>query len=195
MQRTRRFTIADVMILVSAAAVSSLILRFYMPGFERQLGFVGRFGSDFWNLQLAYAWIQGPGSCVVVPLMASLIAIRLLPPRPRHLRIQPGFVACVAVLVSLVPGILWYATIQYRPGFRRADAFEQTWGCVIFWTSCAVIGAWLALALGRRFRPEPSWVDRTGRVLGAYWVFVVLAGFAIAWVLRLANLFPKAWRS
>ena len=191
MERTRRFTIADVMILVSAAAASSLILRFYMPGFQRSVGFASRLGLDAWNLRLAYGWVRGPGSCVVVPLMASLIAIRLLPPRPRHLRIQPGFVACVAVMVSLVPGILWYETVQYRPGFQRPDAFERAWGCVTHWSSTAVIGAWLALAFGRRFRAERSWVDRAGRVLGAYWVFLVISGIAIEWLQRLAGLLAR----
>jgi hypothetical protein len=94
-------------------------------------------------------------------------------------------------MVSLVPGILWYATIQYRPGFRRPDAFEQAWGCATHWSSFAVIGAWLALALGRRFRPERSWVDRAGRVLGAYWVFLALTGIAIEWLQRLAGLVAK----
>jgi hypothetical protein len=32
--------------------------------------------------------------------------------------------------------------------------------------------AWIVLAMGGRFRPERSWVDRLGRVLGVYWIAV-----------------------
>ena len=36
--------------------------------------------------------------------------------------------------------------------------------------SLAVAGAWLALALSGRWRPEPDWLDRAGRVLGLLWI-------------------------
>jgi hypothetical protein len=38
----------------------------------------------------------------------------------------------------------------------------------------AVVASWVALALARRWRPEPSWVDRAGRALGAYWIALSL---------------------
>ena len=34
----------------------------------------------------------------------------------------------------------------------------------------AVITSWLALLLSGRWRAEPSWLDRAGRVFGCYWV-------------------------
>ena len=36
----------------------------------------------------------------------------------------------------------------------------------------AVAVSWLTLALTGRWHPEPSWVDRWGRVLGWTWIFV-----------------------
>jgi hypothetical protein len=42
----------------------------------------------------------------------------------------------------------------------------------------AVAAGWAILALGRRWRPERSWIDRLGAALGAYWI---LFG-TIAWL-------------
>jgi hypothetical protein len=35
------------------------------------------------------------------------------------------------------------------------------------WTVAAI---WLLLALSGRWRPEPSWIDRLGRLLGVVWI-------------------------
>jgi hypothetical protein len=37
----------------------------------------------------------------------------------------------------------------------------------------AVAVAWLMLGIGGRWRPERSWVDRSGRALGALWLMMV----------------------
>ena len=39
----------------------------------------------------------------------------------------------------------------------------------------AVLASWVTLVAGRRWRPEPSWVDRLGRALGLLWVLLGLA--------------------
>jgi hypothetical protein len=31
-------------------------------------------------------------------------------------------------------------------------------------------GAWLALILANAWRPDPTWVDRAGRIVGAFWI-------------------------
>jgi hypothetical protein len=42
----------------------------------------------------------------------------------------------------------------------------------------AVLGGWAVLVLSGRWRPEPSWIDRAGRIIGATWIgAVVLARF------------------
>lgn len=124
--------------------------------------------------------------------MAAVIGLRLRRPRPRWRRLgsQPGFVACVAMLVTLIPGLLWIATIYHRPGFRRPLGFEQAWGCVIEWADSAVLGAWFALVVSRRWRPERSWIDRLGRILGLYWLLLIFAWFALQWVDLLGRRLP-----
>jgi hypothetical protein len=109
-----------------------------------------------------------------VPWMAAMIVIRLRRPRPRVVRSQPGFIACVAVMASLLPGLAWFATIHHRPGFQRAQGFEQAWAIATQWTDTAGLGAWFALFLARRWRPEPSWIDRMGRALGLYWIILLV---------------------
>ena len=190
MRPPRRFTIADVMILVPAAAVGALILRSYLPGFSRQLGWLSTDVPDPHGFWRAYTWLHGVGSCLVVPWMAALIVIRLRRPRPGRLRLacQPGFVACVAVLASILAGLAWFATIHHRPGFQRPEGFEQAWSIATHWTDTAVAGAWLALVLARRWRPEPSWIDRMGRALGFYWIFLLLAFIALHWLQAIQNL-------
>jgi hypothetical protein len=34
----------------------------------------------------------------------------------------------------------------------------------------AVLASWMTLVLGRRWRPDPGWVDRLGRAVGVFWV-------------------------
>lgn len=187
----RRFSILDIMIVVSAVAVGSVILRECRPGYARWVNFWSGI-NDPTGLHRLLIWVQGPSSCVVVPLMAAVIVMRLQSPRPRRGRLvhQPGFLACVAAMASLVPGLIWAATIHHRPGFQRAEGFEQSWTIAQHWTPWVVLGSWLALALARRWRPERSWIDRAGRVLGFYWIFLLLAGMAIAWINKLQTMLP-----
>jgi len=53
-------------------------------------------------------------------------------------------------------------------------------------TECggAVIGAWLALALTGRWRPEPSWIDRLGRIVGVAIVASNIIDHAILFLIK-----------
>lgn len=189
----RRFTIADVMILVVATAVGSLFAKSFLPGFSRQLRYLSRqpigAGTMF---ATGVAWLHGPGSCVVVPLMLATLAIRLRRPRPSWRRIthQPGFAACAAMFCSLIPGILLYASIRHRPGFaRRADSFDQVWYQMTHWTEPAVLGAWFTMGMTGRSRSEPGWIDRLGRLLGSYWVAMFVSTQALRWISKITSWF------
>lgn len=191
--QVRRFSISDIIILVPAAALGSLILRSYLPGHALQLGYLSRSTTDTWGLWRLYAWAHGPGSCFVIPMMAAVIVMRLRRPRPRRSRLigQPGFVACLAVMASLPPGLADVATIYHRPGFQRAGGFEQVWAVATQWVDTAVLGSWIALALSRRWRPEPSWIDRMGFALGLYWVLLLFAWLALGWIETLQQYLPR----
>ncbi len=163
----RPFTIADTMILVVVAALMAVSGRDLVPGFEADFHEMGRFGL----VGEIQQWLVRPGLCVVVPLMLGTLAWRLRQPRQRLRRIarQPGYVACAAAAVSLIPGMVSYAGIYYRPSY-----FQEPWFWLTHWTESTVVGAWLALAVSGRWRAEASWVDRLGRLLGAYWLLRIL---------------------
>lgn len=171
----RRFTIADGMILVAASAVGLLILREDMPGFLEELRTPGAgLGTTPARLLL---WVVGPPSGLFVAWAPGLIAVRLRSPRPRGRRLvrQPGLVAAVALLVAIVPGLLWCLSLwSYRPGFRDRFNFHERWVLVTEWADAAVAGSWLALIVAGRWRAEASWIDRLGRISGGYWVFRLL---------------------
>jgi hypothetical protein len=57
---------------------------------------------------------------------------------------------------------------------RNWIVIHDPWATTVLWTSrhtgLVVAGAWLALILARAWRPEPSWSDRAGRMLGVFWI-------------------------
>jgi hypothetical protein len=55
--------------------------------------------------------------------------------------------------------------------FKRPAA---TWTIFQTWIAPAVMAAWAALILGRRWRAEPTWIDRAGRCCGFYWIALAL---------------------
>jgi hypothetical protein len=153
----RRFSISDLMILIAAAALGTLILRSYIPGFTSQLAFIPTIFPDPWGVWRAHAWLHGPGSCFVVLWMAAMIVIRLRRPRPKVIRFQPGFIACVAVMISLLPGLAWFAAIHHRPGFQRPQGFEQAWAITTEWTDTAVLVS-LARSNARNWAQPVRWI-------------------------------------
>jgi hypothetical protein len=52
------------------------------------------------------------------------------------------------------------------------------------YVATAVAGAWFVLLLAGWWRPEPSWIDRAGRVIGILWIVPYLlyhAGVSRFW--------------
>ena len=125
---------------------------------------------------------QGPGLAarIAVDLIAmspflmivgaAVLVLRLLDPGPswREMCRQPGFWASVTPVLILLsmPLVGTLFAIRLSPPL----------------ISGAVGVAWLSLAISRRWKSEPSWLDRTGRVLGFGWLAIlVLSAWAIQW--------------
>lgn len=49
--------------------------------------------------------------------------------------------------------------------------------------SYSVAATWGVVALAGRWRSEPTWLDRAGRVLGGYWVVATLFWFPFIYCL------------
>src|SRR5260370_21419576 len=99
-QQRRRFTISDLMLLVGASALATLMTREYAASvfvvYPRP------------SAQRLVELIDGTTTCATASLMLALIPIRLARPRPplRRLARQPGFVASCSLTAVLVTRFL-----------------------------------------------------------------------------------------
>jgi hypothetical protein len=100
-------------------------------------------------------------------LIPTCLILRLKRPRPplRTLIHQPGFVACAGPVAFILVSIL---LAQFVPPGGRAGQVVYVGGRVL--AAAAPPLAWLFLIATRRWDPEPSWVDRLGRILGVLWM-------------------------
>lgn len=181
----RPFSLLDTMILVAATAAGLGVIR-------------GLFGDSALRpvnhrVSTARVLAQILGRVVLATPCAgawtvALLAIRLRRPRPplRRLARQPGMVATAAASVglaifgidSIVLAALSAALVVHDWSWRVfleqlsisadliADGFPMP--------GVAVAAAWLTLALGGRWRTEPSWIDRAGRLAGVGWLASIL---------------------
>jgi len=136
-------------------------------------------------------------AAVLLPLLAAwtvgVLLARLMPPRPsrRRVALQPGASACGAAVLVLIVDTVGQAASLVRLEWRlgHPGLTWKTFGflswihtrvllTVAYPISLAVLSVWGVLFLSGRARPESSWVDRTGRALGAWWIVVAI----IFWV-------------
>jgi hypothetical protein len=173
----RRFTVGDAMILVAAAAVGTLAIRGTLPdlsSLESQLNTAPSPGMRrFLTLQF--------GLSAVIPYLATLtpavVIMRLRQPRPSLRRVgrQPGSIACTVATVAMAIEALWIASLLARgSGCINASTVFVGYAQQV---SFAVVGGWVTLALSGRWRSEPGWIDRIGRILGVIWIGIT----ALSW--------------
>jgi hypothetical protein len=184
----RRITLLDLMMLSAATAVGLAPLQF---GWLRKAAGAWNFAgpiipgqksgypSKTWLLPFAER------AAPVLPCLAAwtgaYLVTRLHGPRPgrRRLVMQPGFVAAVAALSTLtIESILLFGSAAFDGRFDWASPArvgEFVANAIILLAhhaGWAVAVSWLTLVLTGRWRGEPSWVDRWGRVLGCAWILV-----------------------
>ncbi len=142
---------------------------------------------------------------------AAVLLLRLRHPRPRRrlLWCQPGFLACIAAIFvvawkSIGVG-LFAATYVLTANpvqlskINYGDLVEELASMLLisFFSpqangpaafapqanvGAAVLLLWLVTWASGRCRPEPSWVDRSGCVLGAIWVCTALLAASGVWM-------------
>ena len=172
----RRFGISDAVILMVDVAVAlsgSLSLWWLMIGkfadfcwsasahagalLERPWWFWAETRDDLRNT----FWYGFQGAeHLVFSFTPAWVVVRLRRPRPswRGLLWQPGAVAALAVVFGFCWGTGSLVTLL--PG--RFDAMNAMPSAI----GGSVALAWVALASSRRWRAEPGWIDRSGRLLG-----------------------------
>jgi hypothetical protein len=172
----RRFSIADGMILVAATAAGLGLARLGPMEWA-----TGSMSGWFWK---SLRFLLGPATLFAAMLSLGLIFVRLRRPRPRMVRVmrQPGMVAAVAVAATLAVSALAWSSYDLFTGGGWSRGASVARYCRIHGDKFggAVAAAWVGLAIAGRWRPERSWVDRAGRVLGAFWIVTLL----FAWPLE-----------
>jgi hypothetical protein len=184
---SRPFRLTDAMILVAAVAAGLWVNR---SDGHMLLGWR-------WN---SYDETTGDLQRAVPHLVALTIAfvgMRMRRPRPAIRRIarEPGAAACITASAALLVVATWVGMaaaagrhvqfmqmvtylangighgmggeISHLPDGRLFTIYGD---CVGF----AVLGAWLFLLFSGCWRPEPTWIDRLGRALGALWIVLTL---------------------
>ena len=178
--RPRPFTLGDAMALVAASAFGFALVQWEAtprpmpPGLTASCSY-GRSRPTSWPGAL---WLGGP-TCFAAAWTLALAALRWRRPRPPASRIlrQPGALACLAVGGSILLNGGLVAVDAWVKGPTPGDA-PPCFGYVngMYWnqargpTSLLVAGLWLTLALGGRWSPERSWIDRAGIATGCYWL-------------------------
>jgi hypothetical protein len=151
-----------------------------------------------WRMALAAADAIEQLPPILASFSVTVLALRYLPPRPplRRLLRQPGTIACAVASLFLVPTsaavlgshlasglpleVAWARAVRdLRPEYLTGAAAA---------IGLAVAVAWVALAATERWRPEPSWIDRLGRLLGAFWIAMVPGGLFVA-LIRFSRMF------
>jgi hypothetical protein len=195
---SRRFTLLDGMILIVALG---LVL-----GAARWLREDGSVWSLFLAFKTDFAWewdrfdflataLLVCAMTIAVPTTLAALVMRLRQPRHRWRKLarQPGLVACLVPLPSLAAALMFtvlnvLSVNQTTPVFKNGTTYAQQasvwvqgfaeWGALL--GGFAVLVAWSTLILGGRWRPEPTWLDRLGRLIGMVWIVLALvACFAL----------------
>lgn len=171
----RPFRLGDAMVLVAAAAVG---LAPFAPLAHRPNLWPVFQGVTLRQLVGIVPWqAQAPrlevfGACLLISCWflaiavfagtPAYLAVRFRRPRPplRELWLQPGIVACEALLVGMVLTTL-----------RDLYPWVPSW--MVFSVNVVTIpAAWSILAVSGRWRPEPGWIERLGRLLGVCYMIV-----------------------
>ena len=114
----------------------------------------------------------------LAPVTIAIFALRFVGPRPELSLVarQPGTAACAAVTLATVTDILSkinYAAYWYYSGPERVDFF--TYVSVVLLGSTefvAVATAWSLLLACRVWSWVPDWIERSGCVLGVFWLLM-----------------------
>jgi hypothetical protein len=120
----------------------------------------------------------------LIALSWAMMAIRLRRPRPpmRRLWRQPGATASAMIVLTFVlVASQVVARIMTMPRAYLAN-MHKPWNqstesylfLLSFDGSMLIAGAWATLALTRRMRREPGWIDGLGTAVGATWIIAKL---------------------
>lgn len=198
MTTPRKFLLSDAILLVAATAVGVALFRPYQRVMTpvRWSPLLGAPGFTGWINGLWSCLVLASPFAAVWTL--AILILRLRHPCPRWSRLlrQPGLVACLAAALVLAYRLLGFATLWVRVHgqsylaiwFVRLRSSQYVrmqwpWHNLLFdidhflntmgMMGLAVACGWMLLLASGRWRPERSWIDRAGRVLGWFWIAIL----------------------
>ncbi|HZW33760.1 MAG TPA: hypothetical protein VFF52_23765 [Isosphaeraceae bacterium] len=123
----------------------------------------------------AVACAAASAALVAAGLLAGAMAIVQDLPAGRAGRLPPGIMIMPSPPPPRAIGAYTRPVIRPTLSFRLSTISpfkrpESTWMIFEAWIAPAVMAAWAALIFSRRWRAEPSWIDRAGRGCGFYWI-------------------------
>jgi hypothetical protein len=182
----RRLTAVDALILMATVALGSAWLIEAAPLLE------------LFAINDRFLFRQSLHSVAAffAPPTLALLLLRFRQPRPPMafcLR-QPGTVSCVVAAIMLIVELGnyflnfsvrfgdFFHLLNFCSGYARSSRrlSDLTLSGALGFSvgaapGLAVAGAYLALWSAGLWRPESSWIDRAGRVVGWFWILVALA--------------------
>jgi hypothetical protein len=149
------------------------------------LGIVGT-RNCYMEMRQIQTDLMHPENCVVLasPMMASLSLALLASEFSLHRRQLREIFRCPGLAASgvtvLVTAMRIVHMLALNPAALPNFRFMRFLDYGFFWPATHEIGegviiCWITLALTGCWRPEPSWIDRTGRIVGVVWII----GFAL----------------
>ena len=176
----RSFRIVDLMVLVAATAGAFAIYRngVFQPG----VAFT-TFGhrAEAW----LFYWMH---QVTMFPAMWSIAVFAIDVSDRRNRRRwrarSAGGIACCAATVAIVISTVIFCSFYLVHVLEETHAISKIlshprlmhapppWGEAPLeaFVGAGVLGAWSALLVSRRWRSEPTAIDRLGRVLGVIWI-------------------------
>lgn len=190
----RPFGILDVLVMIAATAVGLAWIRVVAPTLTLEM---------IWEAILARPNGEFPGvvvdlaGVIVVPMLAAWsLALLLLGrrdagtrPRRRRRGPAPGTLACLAAAAMLGLPLAVVLVIGAVAGSAALEPHQEVLaigslvgallaGIAIFWS-------WITLALCRRWQPQPTWLDRAGRLIGMTWMLLAMTSVvATVWMMH-----------
>lgn len=152
----RRLTLVDLMLMIGSTALALEMVRQYVnPSGARVVAAIWRSGT-----------IGRLLSPFLITTSVALVIGRFRAPRPglREAVCQPGTFACMAILADRSIQIPISLSMTMPPWI-----VVPPFGHLLFQAAyCGhpIAIGWATLALAGQWRPEPGWIDRSGRALG-----------------------------
>lgn len=189
---SRRFTIADVLILVAGVALGLGLVRAIAPDLTlRGVWEAIANPREGWSVWYAFVFTLDFGSLLVSPFVAgwtpACLLLQVVGPRPpwRRLRRRPGFIACLIATITIAAGFI--AVAVYSGSSLGAGREPPARYLIVLIPGsilggCGVLWGWATMRLCGACRPSPTWRDRLGCFTGALWVVMGAIGIAYCFV-------------